>query len=486
MHPWSLALPCAIALVFASAAHAEPSQNDNAGTWTDGYVDDQGVRTFTDTRYDAQGRRIVLVPGETIGTFDTTPIAPASFTTWNTLYLNANRPGDATIRVWVVANNIVYGQTMGTRQNLPLPLVLAPSDVAGYSLMASLANIPSSATPIEVLVELAGPTITPSVSGIRVTWTSRSQVNTRLEAPASIPSNGTIAYRVNVGVSFVDTANLVVELPLPTPANNVASARQDQSLTFQNATEGGTLSADGTKVVWNLGVRRAGETFTLVTNFRTRMGTWNGTAYTATVTANPGNGTPAVSTPITTTVTSAPQLALERNFGGGVYRIDNQNYAFADSDVTYVFRGWNYRGYPGSGGETLFDAVVWDDVTNLIRTLNGQPVSGGPIQISHGGVYTPIAIPLSNGKTVPANSVYWRLTEPRRRPVLPVHLQAAHGQERHRRRPVCRRRGHVRLRHLPEPLRQPARPDPGPALRLLQDRCPHHARLSVRQGRAGP
>jgi len=402
----SLALFASAALVAgaASTAAAAPSSNDNTGVWSDSYSDDNGIATFDGTRFDGPGRRVLLEADAATGTFETTPIAPASFSAWNRLYLDANRPSDATLHVWVTDGDTVYGATVGTRANLPAPLPLSTSDLAGYNFMASLASVPTTAGSLRLLVRLDGPTVSPAVNAARVNWTPRSVLSMRLDSVDTVPSRGELAYRVNVGVSFVDTTDLVVELPVPAALANPRS--QDQSLELRQVSDGGQLSADGTRVIWHLGSRKAGETFTLICNFRTRMGLLNGTTYAATASAAPGNGTSVAAGPKQTVITSAPNLEFHRSYGG-VYRVNNVDYAFADSEIRVNLWGWNHRNVPATGGETLFDAVIWDDVSDLVREINGQPVSGGPFDISHGGLYTATQMDLGNGKIIPAHSVYW-------------------------------------------------------------------------------
>ena len=400
-----------LATFAAPAVHASPQVNDNAGTFVDALTDDNGLVTFVQTRYDAAGRRVVLAAGATSGTFETVALTPASFSAWGQVHLNATRPSDGQIQVWAVANDTVYGANgqTGTRANLPAPLPLSPSTVAGYTLTASLASVPAASGSVSLLIRLSGATVSPQVSGLRATWTPESRVAVRLEAPSTIASNQTLAYRVNVGVSFVDTSALVVTVPLPAIAPNIASTRQDQRLAFLSATENGALTPDGSAVRWNLGARRAGETFTLVFNARIPMGTWNGTLYTATASAAPGNGALATSAPLQTRVTAAPAPRVQRYYGAGAYRVNNRWHAFADSDVSIQVQGWNYPNYPAQGGETLFDAVVWDDVSDLVRTLGGFPVTGGPFDISDGGQYSASGLTLPDGTVVPPKSVYWTL-----------------------------------------------------------------------------
>ncbi|MCC6621709.1 MAG: hypothetical protein IT385_10670, partial [Deltaproteobacteria bacterium] len=398
-----------LAVLLPLTAHASPTTDDNAGRWADTFVDDGGVLDAEGAEWDPVGRRVVLSEAGTPGTFLTAPIEPASFSAWGGLYLDYAAASDASVRVWVVSGTTVYGAggATGTLAAPPTSLPLGASDRTGYNARASLAGVPASAASLQVLVALQGATLPPAVNAIEVSWTPKSIVTSRLEAPATVHSAETIGVRVNVAVSFVDATDLVVEALLPVAQANAASALQDQKVSFVSATHNGALSSDGTKVVWNLGTKKAGETFTLVYTTRTQMGILDTVSYRTTAVARLSNGADSIPVPVSTTIISSPGPVLERYFGAGSYRIDGIDYVFPDTDLEVIVQGWNYKFYPGSGGETMFDAYVWDDVSDLIGPA-GTPHTTLPTAISHGGQFTATAIPLSHGKSIPANSVYWK------------------------------------------------------------------------------
>lgn len=406
----------------SSVVFASPSLDDNAGRWADTFTDDDALYCPDGTgldpqtcgaEWDAAGRRVVLDAPGVPGTFLTGAIAPASFSSWGGVYLDYNAASDASVKVWVVSGTTVYGQggATGTLANPPSPLPLGPSDRAGYNARAAVPNI--TASPLQVLVQLTGATLPPAINAIEVSWTPRSIVTMRLEAPATVRSAETIGVRVNAAVSFVDARDLVVEATLPVVRPNAASGaayQPDQKVSFVSATHGGALSGDGTKVVWNLGTRKAGETFTLVYTTRTQMGLLDQILYDATATARPSNGSAAqvvLDPPVKIISSTAP--SLERNFGAGAYRINNVDYVFPDTDLEVVVQGWNHRNYPASGGETLFDAFVWDQVDDLLVAA-----SNGVFDISHGGRFKaptsarPADVPVAVWDRIPNDSVYWR------------------------------------------------------------------------------
>ena len=65
---------------------------------------------------------------------------------------------------------------------LPLFRTLSPATVAGYTLAASLAGIPASVPSLGLLVRLSGPSLSPAVSALRLTWTPDTTRLARTEA----------------------------------------------------------------------------------------------------------------------------------------------------------------------------------------------------------------------------------------------------------------------------------------------------------------
>jgi uncharacterized repeat protein (TIGR01451 family) len=404
-------------------ALAAPAVDNNQGQWLDAYTDDAGLAPTAsgltaNVRHEAAGRRVVLGPGASSGFLTTTAIAPLSSSGWKRALLATSTPSGTSISVHAIDadTSVVYGRgATGTLAALPPALLAVASDDPSYQLAVDLSSIPSTVKRLRLRVGLVGASVTtngettlvsPALTRLAITWEPRSVVTLAATASTSVPSGDAIAYRFNVAVSFVDAKGLVVRAPMPAALLNPTS--QAQGLTFLQASLGGRLAADGQSIEWVLGDRKAGETFVLTAQWRTRAGLLNGTLYQASVQASANNAAPILVAPLVTAITSAPSPLIRRSIGG-VYRINNVDYAFESSAVTVQISAWNNT--PSSGGETFFDAVVWDDVSAFVTNLpGGAPIlPPGLVEISAGGVYTAAGVTLPNGFVVPPKSVYWQV-----------------------------------------------------------------------------
>ncbi|MEZ4265908.1 MAG: OmpA family protein [Myxococcota bacterium] len=405
-------------MAIAAPAWSAPSADDNAGTWIDAYVDATGIATSGGVSvgvvHDAPGQAVRLQDGVNDGRVATTLITPASFSSWGQVFLGFQAPTGSGVSVYALnpATGVVYGAGggTGTLASLPAPMPLLATSAAGFDRAANLSAVPASVKSLQMLVRLQRGALSPTLERLRVTWTPRSVVTVALSAPPTVAAGESIAYRLNVAVSFVNAAQLVVEAPLPTAAANPQG--QDQSVVFVSASQGGQLAPSGDKVVWNLGARKAGETFVLLYNVRTRMGLLHGTQYSGTASLSALNATPASAGPASTTVVSAPNPWLRRDIGGA-FLIDGTLYANAGATLAVSVTGGNWPFVPSSGGETYFGAVVWDDLSGLLDTLagGGTPAQNPPgvTSISHGGIFTASGVTLPGGVVVPPRSVYWNL-----------------------------------------------------------------------------
>ncbi|MFT7580051.1 MAG: putative repeat protein (TIGR01451 family), partial [Myxococcota bacterium] len=406
-----------------ATANAAPVFDANQGSWSDQYFDSAGIAPASsgltaDVVHEASARQVRLVSGFASGQLGTTVIAPTSFSAWGGVYTQASIPAGAALDLFVLdqATGTLYGDAgaTGTLAAPPVPLSAGPSDRTGFSARYDVSAIPVSVDNAQIIVKFTAVTInvgdpdeailSPALDALAISWTPRSVVDLRLSAPASVGAGSTIAYRLNAAISFVNATDLVVTLPLPTATANPEN--QNQSVTFVSANAGGTLNAAGDAIVWDLGQRSAGDTFVLLANVRTRIGLLDGTIYQTTAAVTASNADGAVAGPVSAAIVSNPNPWLNNRSFGNTYLLENQERAFSGSTITVRASGGNWRIVASSGAETLFDSVVYDDVSSLIDTP-GALGPNGVHNISHLGMYTDVAIDLANGRTIPAKSVYW-------------------------------------------------------------------------------
>ncbi len=404
----------ALVLGWSGTAGAVATADDNAGTWIDPYTDVTGLApvasglTDASIALDGAAGLLTLAAGETSGTFATTVIDPASSSGWGKVYLDATfaTQGDITAQVLDAQGGVL--QT----------LALAPSDTAGYTLMAPITAAAADA-PIRVSVTLTKVgAIAPTVSALEVTWTPLTVLAVTLapQQPTAC-SAATMTFRVGVSASFVDAKDVVVVAPLPTPGAN--DTAQDTSVSFVSATQGGQVTGaapltvhgvtvPANSVYWDLGTRHAGETFGLFFTVRTNQGLLDQMTYTSSAQAFASNGAPASAPEATVTISSTPGPYLDKEPSVGAYRIAGQWYAEAGTVLGYRLAGWNYRTAGQQCGEELFQAIVFDDVSDLVGKIDPAYGTGG-FDVAQGGQYT--ASGFTQGcVTVPPHSVWWDLS----------------------------------------------------------------------------
>jgi len=373
-------------------AAAAPLENQDQGTWYDGYVDSLGLLPVDGSTsfgwvHDPPGAVVSLADPGVAGQFLSSPVTPASFASWGVVRVafTASEPDQVTVAFRDTATGTDY------------PVTLSPSPDGEWTAEGPI-TAPPTVTQGRVVVSLGTGVVAPTVQALGVTWAPKSVVTSDITAAPSACANDTVTYRIGVAVSYVQAQNLVISAPLPTATNN---ATETTDVAFVSATNGGTLVGD--TVTWNLGDRPSGETFLLLYTVRLPKGTRDGTTYDASVTLTADNADPTTVAPATVTLQSSPAPWV-RKTAGGAFDIGGTQYANTGTEITYGLAGGNFQSTSGTCGERFRSAVLWDDVTEVL----GASSTGAIDAISGGGTFTASGTTV-NGVSVPPNSVYWDL-----------------------------------------------------------------------------
>ncbi len=415
------AVALAAGFALPATASAAPLVDHDAGLWFDTYGDNTGIDTnggqTTGVKLDPFGQLVTLAPGFDAGQLATSVVEPSSFSAWRTIDLSFTASATADLEVWV--QDADTGTTTG-------PLPLGPPADPSFDASADLSGLGTSVQRVRVLVKLARTgALAPTLQDLRVTWQPESVLQIAKEANASACAADTVTAKLKVSVSYVEASNLVVWEALPTPSANPFG--QAAPLTFVSATSGGLFNAGGPlqvgdvtvpagAVYWVLGDRPSGQTFALSYTVRSQMGTFDQTVFSGAAHAQADNAAQVASATVGTTITSQPQPFLFRATTG-TYRLFGKDHTEAGDVVGFTLSGGNYNVWPGTCGETYFQAVLVEDVSGLVDPAATDPAfSGGAAfdtppglhAITGGGVYTATATTV-NGVAVPAHSIYWDL-----------------------------------------------------------------------------
>lgn len=362
----------ALALGGADEARAAPAVDHNRGSWFDSFLDPFGLAPVAsgltqDVVHDPIGARLLLAEGAQAGFFTTGAITPASLSTWGKLAVDRSVPSGTEVALWLYdpAADLLYGAegARGTREAPPPPLKLGAGADPSLREEATIAFVPTSVASLRIYGRLSSnDRLQPAVNALRLTWTPRATLSLGAGAmPGEVPAGGTVVFEVRVAVSHVDASGLVVTLPLPTALANPRD--QDQRLAFVSATEGGAPDASGAEIVWRLGQRKAGQTFSLRAVLRVPAGLLDGTVFQGEAFVHADNARKVGTPPWSFTVRSAPQLRVDRTLSD-LYAIDGAAYAFSAS--RHEARLWVENG--GVANETLFDGLVVEDLRPLLAT----------------------------------------------------------------------------------------------------------------------
>jgi uncharacterized repeat protein (TIGR01451 family) len=210
---------------------------------------------------------------------------------------------------------------------------------------------------------------------------------TQADAPDPVSAGANLTYTLSYGNAGSAAATAVV-MTDTIPVNT----------TFVSASGGGTLS--GGTVTWNLGTLAAGATGSATLVVKTTSPLANGTTITS---GAPGidcaETAPVSAAAVTTTVTSAPALALSMT--------DAPNPVAAGSNLTYTITYANNGNAPATG-VVLTDPIPAN--TTFVSATNGGTKSGSAVTwslgtLAAGGIGSAqmvvrVTSPLANGTTI--------------------------------------------------------------------------------------
>ncbi len=311
---------------------------------------------------------------------------------------------------------------------------IGPSDDPAWQGKIDLSTVSaiSAAThprgKLRVLLQNTPPAVAPTLQALRIDWTPLSVVKVTIESGTTACARQAIPSKLRISVSHVDATNLVAWIPMPTGTYTVAQNINPSNtrLELVEASDGGTYHAGPNPLViggtsipansiyWNLGTRKAGNTFLVSFSIRTPSGVMNQTSYQFAGSARSSNSGLAQ--------TATQSLNIQGNSVGRsisksaypVYRLFNQNWVNAGQDINYSLSVWN------SGSQCVENwqrVIVWDELDQIKVGANTKAFVGDPTNISpNTGVYTtvPKTFHVTNPAdgtletvTVPANSIYW-------------------------------------------------------------------------------
>ncbi|MCC6623336.1 MAG: DUF11 domain-containing protein [Deltaproteobacteria bacterium] len=407
-------------------ARAVPSSNDNLGSWVDDYQDSIGIDFDSSERvvHDAIGQLVRLAAGELSGHVTTGTIQPASFTAWKAVYLKFSASAAEDIRVQFVPESgaPIDLPAIGTSDE---PAWQGKIDLSGVSALTAATHPRGK---LRVLLANTQEAIAPTLQALRIDWTPLSVVKVTLESGTTACARQAIPSKLRISVSHVDATDLVAWIPMPTGTYTVAQNINPTNtrLELVEASDGGAyhpgpnpLVIGGTSIppnsiYWNLGARKAGNTFLVSFSVRTPSGVMNQTSYQFAGSAKASNAAVANTASQTLTITGNSVSRYISKSGYPVYRLFNENWVNAGQDMNYSVSVSNNSG--SQCIETWQRVVVWDELDQIKLANGAKAFTGDPFNITGGGVYTTVPKTFhvtspSDGTlqtvTVPANSIYW-------------------------------------------------------------------------------
>ncbi len=390
-----------VLLACSSSASAAPDVDHNQGFWFDTYKDALGIVTpLSGVVVDTNAQAVTLAAGATTGTYLSKAIQPASYGAWKELELDFSAAAASDVVATFVGNT-------GTR----FPLTLA-------SGKASLAGVPASLVSGQLEVKLTkSGSIAPVVRSARVTWDPRSVAQVKVDMPDKACSGAAFDGHVRVSVSYVDATNLVVVVPIPTPAADPFG--DVYALTFTGATNSGSLQTSATTesgldipanaIVWRLGNVKAGTTLALDFGLRSPLGTTRNTTYSFAGRVKAENSVRVDALVDATAIDASPALRMEKD-SFNTFTIQGQKYADPGQAIGWTLKFRNSNLGSEECVEHAHTVVVWDQIADLVTPNEGSPapVYTGSPSISDGGTFTASATTV-NGVAIPASSVYWQI-----------------------------------------------------------------------------
>jgi len=347
------------------------------------------------------------------------PIAPTSFGEWYRLEItpgSLGAPGDLVAEV---------RSADGATVLIPAQPVTAPIDLT--ALNAPL--VP--ALRVQVYFTKSG-AVAPTVDNLRVTWRPVSQVFIDKQGPAEVQAGDNIVYRVRYAVNYVRAQNLVVwdrlpqhpdSLQYPVELSPTPYPGQDDSPAFVSATKGGQyhpgpgpllvsgVSVPANSVYWSFASVDEGVTDLLTFTVATRHGTLDGTRVTNRAFASAANATSVESPIVVTAIRSVPSPFLDKQQGAAIFNINGALQTRAGTVNGFTISAQNRSGL---GRETMYNAVVYDDLSslaNVIEDLGTPGLSAEDVfNISPaGGAFIPNYDPDGPGGAAPIPAIVWNI-----------------------------------------------------------------------------
>lgn len=413
-------------LLCAPYAHGAPQVDNNAGTWSDRYVDTSGIVPADSTNYDINvfAGVLSLAAGETSGHVLTTEIPPRSFDAWRSVCMQAGYSTTNDILVDVVETD-------------------SGSDITGFTNLSlngegciDLSGLSSAYTNIRLRISLnqSGGSPPPSISDVTVRWNPVTQILLDKEASATnTAGDATLVYRLRYSVNFVQANDLVIwdtlptnsggvvyaddygqdDAPLPRDTNILAKASAGARFWAGPGTtnvHGATIPANS--IYWVLGDVPEGTTRILQFVMNSPEGTLDGTLYENDFEAVATNGAQVISATATTLIASVATPSIEKDYwtrvsGEGLFDVNATNYALGTTTVRFELRVGN--DCPDSGCSRMYNTVVYDDLRGLSNVLDTTWGESGVSNISAGGYYDPAFTGVVNGTTGVFPAVVWNL-----------------------------------------------------------------------------
>lgn len=329
--------------------------------------------------------------------FTTAEIQPASFRNWDKITLDASINNAADLTVDVTRCDGVFGGS-------------APTVISGYAGLTpvggviDISGIPVTEGCIQVRVNLSDSDgIYPSVSNLEASWDPLPVFLVRLDGDLQKVVGDTITYFVDYSVSYVDSDNVFVWVPLPENATDFSNytAGYNQSvdpgfdLSFVEATGGGMytsspISIDGVaipanSVYWDLGYLKRGFAGTLGFKLRSKNGLEDELTYTiqahmdslaADEALSDDNPVTPTDEPFTTVLTSEPLPRIDKTVSG-IITLPGKNIVYDggnfSANITYSIA---YSNGGGSGRETMFNPIVTDDLSDIYAKMMAAAPAG--------------------------------------------------------------------------------------------------------------
>ena len=392
-----------------------PAIDNNAGTWTDSYNDQLGISASTNVQLNVFNGSVALMWGLTSGSMTTTEIKPPSYDAWETVCLQGTYSSTSQFTVDVLhgTNNAVL--------------------LTGLSMDANgcfdISSLPATLPSIKVRVNFiqGGSPVSPILNELEVSWNPITQLlldkGTRFE---TVQAGGLFAWRIRYSVSYVEGLDVLIWDQLPTVANggvtlsDTYTGQNDDPVLerIQPSKFGpGQYTATGTtingqvipphSVYWLLPQVPEGTTEILRILMSVPNGSLDGNlidnqAWIMATNAIMG----ATSDVVQVEVVSTPKPNLYKHVTGVVRERPDGTYdSIPGGVVTFHIEDpegiLDNNDYTGLGDETMYNSVIWDDMSDYISLIDTNFGTGGFV-INGGGYYDPAYTPPGHTSAIPA------------------------------------------------------------------------------------